>query len=453
MGNRSRPRGKGANSGANSRGTVDSKKATKDRLLVKLAKKQGPKKICLTMIVKNESSNMVRLLDSVKPIIDMVSIVDTGSTDDTKQVIENWAKKNKMPCVVHEEPFINFAHNRTHSVTAAKAAFPDADYFLLSDADFVWDINKGGTFDKTLLIDHKYLVEQYNKSLSYWNIRLLSAKVNFECRGVTHEYWAEADSQESYVGEIRSGKISTLAIDDREDGGCKTDKFDRDERLLRGGLEDPDTPKGLATRYKFYLAQTLKDTRRFRESIHWYEERVADGGWAEEVFYAKFQIGWNYEQLGWNFKHAHKLSTQETKTEEEEKFLTSWPLVNCENYYDEYNFNFDKAAESYMSAYKYRRCRSESLYHLARMYRMLGRNEDSYNIVQIGKKIPYPQTDSLFIERACYDYSFDVELSIVCYYLPTKKEEGRKAVSKLLSRDDLPQSVIENAERNSRFYI
>lgn len=453
MGGKSRGKAGRDTGGSRAAGSRNSAADTKKRLLVKLAKRQGPKKICLTMIVRNESGNMVRLLDSVKPVIDMVSIVDTGSTDDTKQVITKWAKTNKMPCIVHDEPFVNFAYNRTHSVNAAKSAFPEADYFLLSDADFVWEINKGGVFDKTLLIDHKYLVEQYNKSLSYWNVRLLSAKVNFECRGVTHEYWTEAQDQSDYKGEVRSAKITTLAIDDREDGGCKSDKFDRDERLLRGGLDDPHTDKGLKTRYKFYLAQTLKDTRRFRDSIYWYNQRIEDGGWVEEVFYAKFQIGWNYEQMGWNYKHAHKLSQQESRTEEEEKFLSVWKLVDCENYFDEFNFNFDKAAAAYLEAHKYRKCRAESLYHLSRMYRMLGRNEDAYNIIQIGNKIAYPSNDSLFIERACYDYSFDVELSIVAYYVANKKDEGRQAVSRLLARDDIPQSVRDTAERNSRFYI
>src|SRR5947209_19518286 len=80
---------------------------TSDRLRKKLAVKQGPKKVCLTMIVKNESKNMVRLLESVKHVIDMISIVDTGSTDDTEQIILNWSTEAKIPTRVHHEPFKN----------------------------------------------------------------------------------------------------------------------------------------------------------------------------------------------------------------------------------------------------------------------------------------------------------------------------------------------------------
>src|SRR5436853_2560015 len=198
------------------------------------------------MIVRNESKNMPRLLPTVKPVIDMISIVDTGSTDNTEEVILQWGQENNIPTVVHHEPFKNFAYNRTHSIRAAKETFPDADYFLLSDADFVWEIDK---FDKTLLIDHKYLIEQYNKAMTYWNIRLLSAKVNFSCECVTHEFWNQQDSQTEYFGEVRTSKIHTLRILDLEDGGCKSDKFVRDERLLREGLADPDEIKFNKTQY------------------------------------------------------------------------------------------------------------------------------------------------------------------------------------------------------------
>lgn len=273
-----------------------------DRMRKTLAAKKGEQMICLTMIVKNESRNMVRLLDSIKPIINMASIVDTGSTDNTEEVIMQWSAEHKMPITVHHEPFRNFAFNRTHSVQMARKAYPEADYYLLSDADFVWMIDVGHKFDKRLLVDHKYLIEQKNNTLSYANVRLLSAKVDWVCVGRTHEYWREAKDQSGYTGEIRTTKISTLMIDDREDGGSKDDKFVRDERLLREGLADPDEPADLKTRYKFYLAQTLKDLQRHHESISWYQERIKDGGWGEEVYYAYFQIGFNYEQLGWKYK-------------------------------------------------------------------------------------------------------------------------------------------------------
>ena len=53
--------------------------------------------ICLNMIVKNESKIITRLFDSVLPIIDCYCICDTGSTDNTKEMITNYFKEKNIP--------------------------------------------------------------------------------------------------------------------------------------------------------------------------------------------------------------------------------------------------------------------------------------------------------------------------------------------------------------------
>ena len=435
----------------------------KDRLRTKLAIKQGEKKICVCGIMKNESKNINRLFDSLLPLnIDMISINDSGSSDNTPELIMEWGKKHNIPTAVHHVPFKNFGYNRTMSLRKAKEAFPEADYFLLTDGDFVWEINVGGKFDKTLLIDEMYLVEQYNRVLRYWNIRLLSAKVDFECVGVTHEYWSASKNQTTFNGYARTGKIRTLVIDDREDGGAKSDKFERDERLLKEGLADPDTPKDLKTRYKFYLAQTMKDMgqsisepRCIIESIDWYDQRIADGGWPEEVYQAKYRNGNNFETLGWNLKRVTELSVKSDLNEDETKYLQRWNPDNKPNseLLPLIKNHFMEAAKRYFDAYTYRKTRAEALYSLVRMYRTLGLNEIAYKYAIMGKKIEYPKDDTLFVEPATYDYLFDYEISIVAFYLKEHKEEGREAISRLRRRTDLPDYIRERVEDNSRHYL
>jgi glycosyltransferase involved in cell wall biosynthesis len=427
---------------------------TQDRLRKKLAQNKGAKKICLTMIVKNESQNMPRILDSVEPIIDMISIVDTGSTDKTKELILNWGKTHNIPTTVHEEPFKNFAYNRTHSIRMAKNTYKDADYFLLSDADFVWRINEGDIFDKSLLVDHKYLVLQFNKALSYWNIRLLSAKVDWECVGVTHEYWQETKQQTEYAGEIRTSKINTLKIDDKEDGGCKSDKFERDERLLKDGLVDALTPEHLKTRYTFYLAQTLKDMAKYKDSIEWYTKRIERKGWVEEIYYSKFQIGFCHEQLGWKYKHVIKILSKSDRSEEDMTFLKQWNNDNLlpSEMITQSTKAFENAAVNYMAAYNYRKTRAEALYYLSRMYRTLSQNKKAFELAIEGKKIKYPE-DTLFIEDACYDYLFDVEIFITAFYLESKKHLGREACSRLIKHEKLPENIRNLVEQQAHHYL
>jgi glycosyltransferase involved in cell wall biosynthesis len=50
------------------------------------------RKVCLTMIVKDESKVIERALRSAAPFIDTYSICDTGSSDKTKDII----KKNNV---------------------------------------------------------------------------------------------------------------------------------------------------------------------------------------------------------------------------------------------------------------------------------------------------------------------------------------------------------------------
>ena len=54
------------------------------------------KKIILCMIVKNESKIIERCITSALPIIDAVSICDTGSTDNTVEVIEKFLKTKDL---------------------------------------------------------------------------------------------------------------------------------------------------------------------------------------------------------------------------------------------------------------------------------------------------------------------------------------------------------------------
>ena len=51
-------------------------------------------RICLNMIVKNEEKIICRLLKSVLPLIDTYCICDTGSTDNTIEVIHEFCKQN-----------------------------------------------------------------------------------------------------------------------------------------------------------------------------------------------------------------------------------------------------------------------------------------------------------------------------------------------------------------------
>ena len=138
--------------------------------------------LCLTMIVKNESKIIERLFESVLPIIDSFCICDTGSTDNTLEIIFDFFKKHNKVGKIVSEPFKNFSHNRNFALKASEGM---SDYLLLMDADMILDIRN---FDKNKLEGNSFYILQGNENFYYKNIRIIENNGKYTYLGVTHEY-------------------------------------------------------------------------------------------------------------------------------------------------------------------------------------------------------------------------------------------------------------------------
>jgi glycosyltransferase involved in cell wall biosynthesis len=71
------------------------------------------------MIVRNEAHCILRCLNSYKDSIDLIAIVDTGSTDDTINIINNFINESGIPGNVISRPWSNFAIARNDSIDHA----------------------------------------------------------------------------------------------------------------------------------------------------------------------------------------------------------------------------------------------------------------------------------------------------------------------------------------------
>ena len=75
------------------------------------------KTLGLSMIVKNESHVILRLLNSVAPIIDYWVIADTGSTDGTQEIIQKFFDEKGIPGqLIHSDWIDNFSYARNKSL-------------------------------------------------------------------------------------------------------------------------------------------------------------------------------------------------------------------------------------------------------------------------------------------------------------------------------------------------
>ena len=85
------------------------------------------KEISLCMIVRNEEEVIERCLKSICDLVDEIIIVDSGSTDKTKQIVSKYTDK------IYDFEWVNdFAKARNYSFSKATK-----DYILWLDADDV----------------------------------------------------------------------------------------------------------------------------------------------------------------------------------------------------------------------------------------------------------------------------------------------------------------------------
>lgn len=124
--------------------------------------------ISLCMIVKNEESILARCLDSVADLMDEIIIVDTGSTDRTKEIAAKYTNQ------VYDFPWQDdFSAARNFSFS--KAAM---DYIYAPDADEVLDAENHQRFAdlKEALLPEIEIVQMLYHTVSEYNTVLNTQK-------------------------------------------------------------------------------------------------------------------------------------------------------------------------------------------------------------------------------------------------------------------------------------
>lgn len=356
----------------------------------------GNSKICLNMIVKDESKVIERCLESVKPLIDYWVIVDTGSSDGTQEIIQEFMKD--IPGELHEKPWVNFSHNRNEALKLAKTK---GDYILFIDADDI--LSYPSDYKKPQLDKDAYNVTILYDGITYLRTQLIKSDLPWHWDGVVHEVLVCNTPTSSET--LTDVNMVILGGGDRS---TDPEKYLKDAKALEAALEKEPQH----TRYRFYLAQSYRDAGRLEQALKCYQDRVDLGGWDQEVFWSLYEIA----KLQENLKASEKTVTK-----------------------------------SYLKAFQYRPTRSEPLYRLAEYYRL---HEDyllGYLVAKHGLQIPHSD-DLLFVESWIYEYGLLLEYSI-CAYWVGQYEESLQACIKLLSNENLPKHIKECVERNLKFSI
>lgn len=384
--------------------------------------------IGLVMMVKNEKKRLHVTLNSVLGYVDALIIYDTGSTDNTIEIVKDFSEKNKINLYLIQGSFKDFSTSR--NVVLDYADKIDVNYLLLMDCN---DELQGGAklreYTAQIFNDEHYsgfMVCQHwwsGKHDRYYNMRLVRARTGWRYNGSVHEWMGNKKYGDLEDPNIRPHVVrlpsDIILYQDRTQDDDKTSKrFIRDKfLLLKDYKKDPTDSRTL-----YYLAQTCDCLKEYDEAFYYSRLRTKYKGFDEEVFHAYMRCGmmgahmrqeWE-DVLPW-FMKAYEHSNRVE------------PLIKLASYY--YH---------------------EKVWHIAYMY------------TSTACSLEYPSNLLLFVDTRAYSYERWHLMGIIAYYIAethfSKKEydqalekcrEGKRAC-------DIAIKTGENVEmdkKNLGFYL
>ena len=234
--------------------------------------------LCLNMIVKNEShiikNTLTNLLKKVK--FDYWVISDTGSTDNTKELITKFFKEVDIPGELYEDEWKDFGHNRT---IALEHAFGKSKYLMVFDAD---DEICGNFVLPELTKDSYHFQFGGETGTSYTRTQIVNNKKKWKYVGVLHEIITcteETNGMEIITGDYFtvSGKSGSRSLD--------VNKYLKDAQILEKAYEEAiKNNDELYNRYGFYCANSYYDCGKHEDAIKWYKKTLDNKNWSQEKY-------------------------------------------------------------------------------------------------------------------------------------------------------------------------
>lgn len=367
------------------------------------------KTICLNMIVKNEAHIIASTLENLCQSIDFDYwvIVDTGSTDDTRQIISDFFKDRNIKGELHETEWKNFGFNRSDALSKA---FNKTDYLLIFDADdrIVGDF----VLPKELNLDGYHL--KFGDNVSYVRLLLVNNALRWKFMGVLHEYII--CTNENYSCKYENIEGNYHLISGKSGARSKNPNKYRDDALILETAYDEAVKlkDDIMVRYSFYCAQSYKDAGNDEISIEWYKKRISHGGWNQEVYYSYITIGQLYAKMN-NIESAFYYWTLSFDADPE----------RCEGIY-----------------YIIKHCRENGKFQLALHYYKWIEKNKTRNLL-----------DKLFVTEDVYKYLLDYEFTIIACYVNQHKLAITSFHTLFKYANALSSSLKENIVSNLQFYI
>lgn len=223
--------------------------------------------LAAALIVRNEASEIAACLDSLADL-DRITLVDTGSEDQTLALAESWANcPGRPPLQIAHFPWIDdFSAARNHAHALAAAA--GAEWILHFDADM--RLCPGGA-DRLrhacATAEGRTMAVTQESNVGQWrNRRVLCLRPAVSWVGAIHES-PDADDGETAEGVvIRYGWSDSHHLDP-----------DRNLRILQAEAKRDPAPRTC-----YYLGIELWEKSRLDEAAVWFHRCADSSGWRSE---------------------------------------------------------------------------------------------------------------------------------------------------------------------------
>ena len=366
--------------------------------------KRKPKTICLNMIVKNESHIIEKTLNNILDNIPITYYVisDTGSTDNTKEIIDNFFKNKKIKGELVNNEWVNFGYNRT---LAIQQAYQKTDYLFFFDADDY--IHGKLDFPDTSELNNDMYIFKFGNKTEYTRPLLVNNRKKWKYVGVLHEYIVNIDNISQQVlitGDywIDSGKTGAR--------NHNLYKYRDDGHILEKGFKEENEDIGLKNRYAYYAGQSFEDANMPEKAIEWYTKVL------------------------------------ELDTVIQYKFIACIRAGNC---YSNLK-NMEKALFYWMKSYEYDNERLDGIVKLMEYYY---NNEFHFMVVSLYEKFKNVRVGN-FISKIFYDNivygKFNYYNQISSFYAGSKNSAYNSC--KYLCLNKVPEWMKMNALDNMVFY-
>ena len=248
-------------------------------------------KLCLNMIVKNEShiikDTLSKLLNKVQ--FDYWVISDTGSTDNTKEIIADFFKEKNIKGELFNDEWKDFGHNRTK---ALEHAFDKSEYLLIFDAD---DEIIGDFKLPVLTKDSYHLQFGDANGTSYTRAQIINNEKKWKYIGVLHEIIQCIDNYSTE--ETIKGNYYTIS-GKSGDRSRDPNKYLKDALILEKAYEEAlKNNNELYNRYGFYCANSYFDCGKYEDAIKWYKITLDNKNWNQEKYLSCLKIYHCYNAL------------------------------------------------------------------------------------------------------------------------------------------------------------